>query len=284
MRLFEEYEYEEIYDKLIIPETREEKIEDLRMNNKYTYVVKTIRSGEMVESEIYPVWKCRSDVPRKGEKKESREAQKNLNDKNAKKKVVRLINTNFSKDDLMISLTYDDKHLPTLEEARRDIQNYIKRIKRFRKKNGLEDLKYLYVIEFEEKKSKKTRVHHHIIINSMDRNAAEDLWGKGYANADRLKPNDFGLEGVGRYIAKDLNGSRRWSCSRNLKQPKITKSRTRLTRRKIENLAKNQDCFREIFEKVYPDCIYKDSKAMYSDIASGYYLYVRLRKRDVKRE
>lgn len=284
MRLYDDYDYAEIYDKLLIPETREEKIEDLRMNNKYTYVVKTITSGEMVESEIYPIWKCRSDVPRRKEKNESRETQKNLNNKNSRKKVTRLLNTNFTKDDLSISLTYDDKNLPTLDEARRDIQNYIKRLKRYRKKNGLEDLKYLYVIEFEDKKSKKTRVHHHIVINNMDRNVAEDLWGKGWANADRLKPNDFGLEGISRYITKNLNSSRRWSGSRNLKQPKVRKSRTRLTRRKVENLAKNQNDFKEIFERVYPNCIYKDSKTMFSDIASGYYLYVILRKKEVKKE
>jgi hypothetical protein len=167
-----------------------------------------------------------------------------------------------------------------LEEARRDIQNYIKRLKRYRKKNGLDDLKYIYVIEFEDKPSKKTRVHHHIIINKMDRDIAEELWGKGWANADKLKPNDFGLEGVARYIAKDLNGSRRWSGSRNLKQPKITKSRTRLTRRKVENLAKSQNDFKEIFERVYPNSEYKDCKTNYSDIAAGFYLYVRLRKKE----
>jgi plasmid stabilization system protein ParE len=86
------------------------------------------------------------------------------------------------------------------------------------------------------------------------------------------------------YITKDLEGSRRWSGSRNLKQPKITKSRTRLTKRKIENLAKSQNEFREIFEKVYPDCEYKDSKTMYSEIASGFYIYTRMRKKHKKKE
>lgn len=281
MRLYDNYEYEEVYNKLFIPETKEDEIENLRISNKYTYIVKTITSGEMVESEIYPVWKCRNDVPRI-KHKESSIAQKNLNNKNAKKKIVRLINTNFTKDDLMVSLTYDNEHLPSLEEARRDIQNYIKRIKRYRKKIGMCDLKYIYVIEFEDKPSKKTRVHHHIIMNSMDRNIAEDLWGKGYANADRLQPNDFGLEGVARYIAKDLDGSRRWSSSRNLKQPKVTKSRTKLSKRKVENLAKSQNEFKEIFEKVYPNCEYKDSKTKYSDIATGFYIYVRLKKHQQK--
>ncbi len=284
-KLYGNYEYDKVYNKILKDleeETEEEKIEDLRMNNNYVYVTQTITSGDMVESEIYPVWKCRSDVPRV-KKNVTREAQKKLNNKNAQKKVIRLVNTNFNNNDLMVTLTYDNKHLPNYGEARRDIQNYIKRLKRYRKKMGLSELKYLYTIEFAEEESKKVRVHHHIIINNMERDVVEELWGKGYANAKKLKKDDFGLEGMARYIAKDLNGTRRWSCSRNLKQPKVTMSRTRLTKRKVERMVKNQNMFKDIFERVYPGCNFRNCDIRYSDVVGGFYLYAKLQKsRNIK--
>lgn len=125
-------------------------------------------------------------------------------------KIVNLINTNFKKDDLLVSLTYKSKCKPTLEEAKIDIQEYIKRIKRYRHENGLEDLKYLFVIR---PKDKRRGISHKILINSIDEKVAEDLWNKGYANAGRLKEDDS-IEMIGRYITKDLKDSRYYGKSK----------------------------------------------------------------------
>ena len=138
-------------------------------------------------------------------------------------KIVNLINTNFEKDDLLVSLTYKSKCKPTLEEAKRDIQEYIKRIKRYRHENGLEDLKYLFVIR---PKDKRKGISHKILINSMDEKVAENLWNKGYANAGRLK-EDESIEMIGRYITKDLKdlsnyGSSKFEVKRNHQDKKET--------------------------------------------------------------
>jgi hypothetical protein len=144
-----DYDYESIYSKLLREETREEKIEDLRMNSNYVYMRKKVTSGDMVEIEVYPIWKCKHNMTRSKQKNESKESQKKLNKKNSEKKVIRLINTNFEKDDLFITLTYEDGYLPDEKTARKDIQNYIRRLKRYREKNGLPELKYIYSIGFE---------------------------------------------------------------------------------------------------------------------------------------
>lgn len=280
MKKNRDYDYENVYSKLLREETKEEVIEDLRLNNNYVYYRRRITSGNMVELEIYPVWKCKHDIPRKKERFESKESQKNLNNKNSKKKVVRLVNANFGKDDLYITVTYQDGYLPNEEQARKDMQNYIRRLKRYRKKNGLEELKYIYAIGYEDEpeKSKKIRIHHHMIINKMDRDIVEDLWGKGRADCKRLKPDDFELTGVAKYIASQ--GPERWSASRNLKKPKISTSRTGFTRRKALKLISEPGSFKEIFEKQYPDLIYKDYEAYYSEESPGVYLYIRMRKRE----
>ncbi|MDU6040097.1 MAG: hypothetical protein E6Y83_17290 [Clostridium butyricum] len=280
MKKNRDYDYENVYSKLLREETKEEVIEDLRLNNNYVYYRRRITSGNMVELEIYPVWKCKHDIPRRKDRFESKESQKNLNNKNSKKKVVRLVNANFGKDDLYITVTYQDGYLPDEKTARKDMQNYIKRLKYYRKKNGLEELKYIYAIGYEDEpgKSKKVRIHHHLIINKMDRDIVEDLWGKGRADCKRLKPDDFELTGVAKYIASQ--GPERWSASRNLKKPNISTSRTGFTRRRALKLISEPRLFKEIFEKQYPDLIYKDYEAYYSEESPGVYIYVRMRKRE----
>lgn len=67
----------------------------------------------------------------KGKKGKSSQAQKNLNDKRSKRRFVQIANTNFGTNDFHISATYNNEHLPmSLEEAEKNVHNYLDRIKR----------------------------------------------------------------------------------------------------------------------------------------------------------
>lgn len=81
---------------------------------KVVYALKEITAGDQFEIEIYPQFRSMDEVPPEGRtiKKDNNKAQKNLNDKNARKYVERLINENFSDRDIWMTLTYDDAHLP----------------------------------------------------------------------------------------------------------------------------------------------------------------------------
>lgn len=285
MSKYADYNYLEIYDKEILGnQTLEEQIESLRRSGKrYKYVCKTIISGDYVECEIYPVYEKRTDKPKRDKEKVSKVSQNNLNEKNAKKQFVRLVNTNFTKDDLLITLSYEDKYLPTAKQAKRDVTNYLRRIKRYRDNNNLPQLKYIYVIESVEEEeqhlSKKIRVHHHVIINQMDRDVAEDLWKRGRVNTKRLQPDEYGLEGLSRYMLKQPKETKRYYASRNLKKPIVHRAITKLSKRKAEQLAKSPN-MSEQFEKIYKGkYIYNDCTPYYSDIVGGFYLYCRMRKR-----
>jgi hypothetical protein len=119
----------------------------LRHADVSNYRTRTIYSGDILEVEAYPIWRTQSEL-RKAKEHESREAQKNLNAKNARKKLVRKINANFTADDLCVTLTYKGDP-PNEATARRDMQNYIRRVRNYRSRNGLPELKYVYVIEYE---------------------------------------------------------------------------------------------------------------------------------------
>lgn len=53
----------------------------------------------------------------------------------------------------------------------------------------------------------------------MDRDKAEELWGKGTANANRMQANELGFEELANYLSKDPRGKKRWSQSKNIVIP-----------------------------------------------------------------
>ena len=245
---------------------------------------KKYKCGKYLEVEIYPISKIEQKKSRKRKKKESRKEQKNLNDKNARKKLRRIINSNFTNKDLFIHLTYDNDNLPDSEErALRDRNNYLRRIKNYRKRNNLPELKYIAVLEYKEAnendKRTRTRIHHHIVMSGMDRDKAEELWGKGRANADRLQPNELGFEELANYISKDPKGKKRYSPSRNLIIPEAEINDYKYTYKKVYALSRNQGD-KEEFEKLYPGYIYTSHEVQVNDINSGTYIYIKMRKLD----
>ena len=92
-----------------------------------------------------------TNKPEAGKKKKGKSStqQKNLNDKRSRRRFVQTANTNFGADDLHISATYNEGHLPaTLEEAERNVHNYLDRVKRKMKRETGQDLKYMLVTEY----------------------------------------------------------------------------------------------------------------------------------------
>jgi hypothetical protein len=258
-----------------VSDTREQQAAALKCKDIIKYKTKTIVSGPMLECEIYPIWRTSKKSIREKTRKESRKAQKNLNNKNTVKRVIRLINTNFNNNGIWGTFTYSNDKLPSSEEqARKDIQNYIRRLKRYIEREELESLKYIYVTEYSEGK----RVHHHIVMNLNNRDIAEKLWKNGgRTQTRRLQPDDYGLEGMARYITKQKKDSKRYACSRNLKQPKVYEAYSKFTKRRAEKLALDENGAKEVFEKMYKNYVFNDIDIKYSEFVSGCYIYARMR-------
>lgn len=250
------------------------------------YREKKIYSGKILEVEIYPISLQERKQKRKKKEKESAVKQKNLNDKNAKKHLIRLLNTNFTDKDIAVHLTYTDKELPENEkQVKRDISNYLRRIKNYRRKQGLDELKYIAVLEYAEQENNKkaVRVHHHIVMSGMDRDVVEGLWTKGRANADRLKADENGYEALGRYITKDPKGSKRWTQSRNLKQPVVKVNDFKFSKKKAIDVSRNCED-RQMFEKLYPGYFLNDCKVAINEITAETYLYIKMRSLGKRKE
>ena len=84
------------------------------------------RCGNYVDISIYPVWNTsRTNTRRKSKYKPTSEDQDRLNKHNAEMKVVRLINSNFTEEDIKIELTYRNEHLPDTEEQAKKDEEWI---------------------------------------------------------------------------------------------------------------------------------------------------------------
>lgn len=279
--LLEAYEENFTVDK---KDSKEEHLENLRNRALAGYRVRTIRSGSYLEVEAYPFWHIPQGL-RKKTGKGSTEAQRNLNDKNARKHMLRLLNANFREYvDLFMHITYPPGKLPAdPEQAKKDMTNYIRRLKNWLKKQPEYkdfELKYIYVTEH-TKNGQKVRAHHHMVTNFPDRDKAEELWIEGgRASTRRLKTSDYGFEGIARYITKEKSSktSKRYTPSRNLTKPTVTESDTKLTRRRAEKIAKEEISAQEVFEKFYKNYKFNDIEVKFSDYTSGAYLYVRMKK------
>lgn len=247
---------------------------------------------QYMEVDIYQTAVVTTKSKGRGKKeKVSAPKQRNLNDKNAKRYFTQLVNTNFGADDLHVTATY--AQVPeTIEEAEREAANYLRRISHRRKREGLSPLKYILVTEYSTGKGseKPTRIHHHIIMNGgLDRDIVEDLWRKprkkgqkegeriGFANADRLKPNDYGLEALARYLTKNPNGKKRWSSSQNLDKPTCRTNDGKYTRRQVERIVQDEIDNQEFWAKKYPGWDLTECKPEFNEI-TGWAIYLKLRK------
>ena len=219
---------------------------------------KKYECGDFLDIEIFQISEHVKRYDRARKVKESTPAQRNLNDKRAKRYLVRLVHNNFGEHDLYVDLTYDKKNLPgTREEVLKDVRNYVKRLQRYRNKHGLDKLKYLYVISNMDQMGNKVRYHVHMIISGMDRDIVESKWGKGYANTDRLRYDEHGVTGKTLYMARQAKGDRSWGSSTNLKKPEPVISDKAITRAVAEKMANAPDD-KQLFEKRYKDWIFTD--------------------------
>lgn len=223
------YDYEAAYNKSL-EDMNEFFVEQMfKHGKKVVYALKEIRAGDQFEVEIYPQFKKMDEVPPEGRsiKKDNDKAQRNLNDKNARKYVERLINENFTDRDLWLTFTYDNEHLPPdgdIDAAIKNVQKFIRRVNYQRKKRGLPNARYVYVTAYNP--TEEIRWHHHIVMDGdMDMDVVEGCWKQSSRNeVRRLQKDENGLTGMAKYIVEEKNrvkSEKRWNSSQGLRDPDI---------------------------------------------------------------
>lgn len=183
-----------------------------------------IYSGDVLEIEQYFSPRAAGKIiPRGKNLYLSSEQQKEQNERNAKKVLSRELNANFGKGDIFATLTYAGNQ-PTEAQAQADMKKYVRRVRLYRRKKKLPELKYIWVTEGPDE-AEDHRIHHHLVMSAMPLDDVLQFWEHGRVIVSRLDPGaDY--TGLAHYITKQSSRGvhkKRWSQSRNLKKPIVVR-------------------------------------------------------------
>lgn len=225
--------------------------------------------------------------------------QEKMNDKNSRRKLIQILETNFGEGDIFLTTTYKPKYIPkSYDDAQRESRNFIRRIRDKMKALGIkEELKYVVITSMREGKGndEPVRYHHHYIIScGLDRDTIENLWRRkknkgekigdsiGYANSKRIQEDiNTGILGLANYLAKHTSYKRKWSCSQNLERPFERTNDHKYSRKRLIQYALDPYDI-ERWEKIYPGWTVADKdlgiEAKYNDF-TGWAVYLKLRRK-----
>lgn len=248
-------------------------------------------SGQRIDAEVFPVFsrQMRGALRRARTGNGTPDAQKKANRDRSILRAVQIVEANFTEKDIALALTYAGE-APDEDRLDKDLRNFFDRVKRKRRKMGLQELKYWASIGGDEMPApgySGKRPHVHVFMNGgIDRDELEQMWGKGYANVDRLQPGTDGLAAIATYFAKQIQdrkekkGERRWRASKNLVKPIRRARDAKMPNARVKRIAYDfKNKAKEIMEKLYPGYVMtEDPVVKYSDYVPGVYIRCVLRK------
>lgn len=279
---------------------------------------KHTKSGKLLEADFFPVFSDGRRVPSRAPKtNRSTAEQARYNRRQAVKKMVRIINTNFDSEDIIMHPTYEQAKAPqSIEEARRDLVNYLRRVKRKREtelkkvlkalevfplcdelkeqreklenkvKKLKQPFKYAYTIEKVQYKSGKyagrDNWHFHLFLTGgLERNTLEEMWPNGMrTNADRFQPEKFGPEAIAKYMVKDPEGNKSFCTSRNMDKPVSKQKDGQITPYGVERMAKQRIDDREYWENRYKGYRFIKCYSRFNEFNGHWYVSVVMYKND----
>lgn len=221
------------------------------------YRTKTIRSGDMLECVCYPIVTvgCRMRAKRA---KISSERQRRANVQAARMRILRKAQCNFGAGCMFLTLTYERQ--PSEEEAKKELDRYLNRIRYRAQRNGSQ-AKYICVTEI----STTGRVHHHMLIEGVTRAEAEQLWKRGYANTRQYQKRREQFKGLIYYMTKKQSTLdppekedeetvyRRVRCSKGMVEPRETVADHKISIAKMERIARScEDEAIATVQRLYP--------------------------------
>lgn len=184
----------------------------------------TVKAGRLMAGVCYT--QVRGSEPghiRAAKEKVSSAARARINMRKSWQKLMLVAAANFGYRDSLVTLTYDDAHLPCSRKAAvAQVGKYLVLLRRELRRQGRE-LKYIYVTE---SKHGDGRYHHHVLMNcgKADEELIRSLWTCG-ENVKRESIDLWGYEELAQYLTKEPreagspNGARTWTPSKNLSRP-----------------------------------------------------------------
>lgn len=195
------------------------------------WVIRTLVSGKVVERSKFFAGRRR---PRTRKKGSTSLAQKDRNMNTAVRQLARVANCNVDPTWKLVTLTYDDEHLPaTAEEAWKVLSLFIRRLKRA----GV-SVNGFWITADKHKDGSAARLHHHMMIDGSGLDLVpvgedlipyagarmlEHIWGNGFVHMEHAE-DQSDYTPLAAYLvrqAADEPGKKKWRCSLGLKKPVV---------------------------------------------------------------
>lgn len=186
---------------------------------------KIIVAGPLVREVIYSRAAAREPARvRQAKRKVSSEAQQRANARCSWEKLELMLAANFVPGDLVVTLTFDNAHLPkTRNAAAARCKKFRSAAGEMRKKAGSE-LRMIWALE---NKSDDGRWHVHAVLNATDGQDYEEIrklwpWGQNIEIRKLQIGREKNYETLARYMCKEARerpGLRSWSYTRNCRHP-----------------------------------------------------------------
>lgn len=198
-------------------------------------------SGKVVE--LSTVFVSANTKPRRNRRKGATSAQKqDENERDAVKRLARILNANYSHGDLWLTLTYDDDGFAKLVQlalsGRKEEQsaedavltaaeklcaNFLRRVKRRLEAQGV-DPKEVRIVsctsDMDGETGEFVRPHHHLVMPRISFEAAQELWTEGSVDYQILKDQDD-YTPLAAYICRQVRrrpDAKKWHTTRNMKK------------------------------------------------------------------
>ena len=242
------------------------------------YVLKKVYAGRTVEIEKYYDFKNNRGIGEKRMPKMelSPEAKLELNERQAEKKLRRLMNANFTNDSWYLTMDCireDGEEYATKDEMKQMLESFQRKCRAFWKKHGSE-LRYISVMAVGSRSAR----HFHLVLSECSgidykemRKALQDIWDNVYLKGTKKKRSYIHLENLygdnygdlAAYFIKQAKVTmaavghkigNRWNASKNLKKPVV-----------IKRIIENRRAFKQ--EIKVPKGFYIDEK--YTDRGIG---------------
>lgn len=295
-----DYDYETLYNQSL-DDWDEYFIEQLLQTGKVScvYATKEVYAGDQLEIEIYPEFtkqQAKTEGIKPINRKKQQEAQRELNDKNSRKRFWRLCEHNFHDGDFWITLTYADEPA-SIDVAIACMKKFIRSINGKRRRRGLPNAKYLYVTEEVSEDGEIVRIHHHLFMDSMlDLDTVISTWKHGGRNECRkIEKDENGIKGAAAYTTKPAANTKRrkhkkrWAGSMNLEQPP-EKKHHQTKDKDVQKMAKDHEYIRHYVKNArtrsgnrrYAGYTYSHASVYFNDFNARYYIRVRMKKGEME--
>lgn len=205
-------------------------------------------SGRVVERSTVWVPEGTREVKRKPKRKGATTAQKqDENERQAEKRLARILNCNFRPGDVLLGPTFDEtnwsalreraegmreKHPDATEEnllvmaAEHEGELWIQRTRRALAKEGRRELlRYVMVVsDMDGQTGEQKRIHLHAILPAWAEKNAAAAWKAGAVDVQHLREQDD-FTPIARYLLRQVRrrpDAKKWRAAQNMDRPVVT--------------------------------------------------------------